>query len=204
MWPWGHLAVGYLLYSPLASVRFRRPPTGRATTLLAVGTQLPDLIDKPLAWGLDVLPAGRSLGHSVVIALLISSLVYAYADRRDCPDVGLAFGVGYLSHPFVDALFPLLNGQYQYVAYLLWPLFGVWDLPPFDIGRLSGRVLIEPLELLLSGYEPVDFDITVSGLIETTVVLLAGRTWVRDGAPIVTPLRDRLESIGESNHDPDQ
>lgn len=204
MWPWGHLAVGYLLYSPLARARFGRPPTGRATVLLAFGTQLPDLVDKPLAWGLDVLPAGRLLGHSVVIASVIASLVYAYSKRRGCPDVGLAFGVGYLSHPFVDGLYPLLNSQYQYVAYLLWPLFGVWDLPPFEIGYLSGQVLVEPLEILLSGYEPIDFDVTVSGLIETTVVLSAGWAWLRDGAPTIAPLRDRLESTIDSNHDPNR
>ena len=60
MWPWGHLALGYLLHSPLARARFGRPPTDRATLLLVIGTQLPDLVDKPLAWWLGVLPAGRS------------------------------------------------------------------------------------------------------------------------------------------------
>ena len=30
----------------------------RAVLALALGTQLPDLVDKPLAWYLDVLPFG--------------------------------------------------------------------------------------------------------------------------------------------------
>jgi hypothetical protein len=77
MWPWGHLALGYLLYSPFARARFGRPPTDRATLLLAFGTQLPDLVDKPLAWRLDVLPAGRTLGHSLLSVVAVSALVYA-------------------------------------------------------------------------------------------------------------------------------
>ena len=111
MRPWGHLAVGYFLYSPFACARFGRPPTDRATLWLAVSTQLPDLIDKPLAWRLGVLPAARTLGHSLLTITAVSVLVYAYFERRDCAHVALAFGVGYVTHPLVDGLFPLLNGQ---------------------------------------------------------------------------------------------
>jgi len=68
MWPWGHLAVGYLLWSVLVRDRRFRPPTGAETLLLAVGTQFPDAVDKPLAWSLGVLPNGRSLAHSVFLA----------------------------------------------------------------------------------------------------------------------------------------
>jgi hypothetical protein len=98
MWPWGHLAVGYFLYSPFARARFGRPPTDRATLWLAVGTQLPDLVDKPLAWRLGVLPAARTLGHSLLTITVVSMLVYAYFERRDRAHVALAFGVGYTSH----------------------------------------------------------------------------------------------------------
>jgi len=196
MWPWGHLAVGYLLYTPLARLRFGEAPSGRATLLLAFGTQFPDLIDKPLAWGVDVLPAGRTLAHSLLTAAVLTTLVYAYSKRRDRPDVGLAFTVGYASHPFADALFPLLNGQYQYAAYLFWPLFGL----PSWVGIRT--VLVEPLEVLL-GAEPIDVDITIHMLTELVLVVLAVRTWRRDGAPAVAALRNRLDSTHEPGSGPD-
>jgi membrane-bound metal-dependent hydrolase YbcI (DUF457 family) len=190
MWPWGHLAVGYLLYSPLARTRFERPPDAQAILLLTFGTQFPDLVDKLLAWELDVLPAGRTLAHSLLTVAVVTTLVYAYSKRRGSTDLGLAFAVGYVSHPFADALFPLLNGQYQYAAYLFWPLFG---LPSWVGMRI---VLVEPLEVLL-GAEPIDVDITIHILTELALVALAVRTWRRDGAPAVAALRNRLDSTRE-------
>ena len=65
MWPWGHLAVGYLVYSGLSRWRFGRLPGSVATLAVALGTQLPDLVDKPLAWTVNVLASGRSLAHSL-------------------------------------------------------------------------------------------------------------------------------------------
>ena len=63
MWPWDHLAFGYVWYTLASRGWDGRPPSNAAAIALAVGTQFPDLVDKPLAWWLDVLPAGRSLGH---------------------------------------------------------------------------------------------------------------------------------------------
>ena len=60
MLPWGHLAVGYLAYSLAVRVRSGGPPAGLAVAALAVGTQFPDLIDKPLVSWVSVLPSGRS------------------------------------------------------------------------------------------------------------------------------------------------
>ena len=201
MWPWGHLALGYLLYSPFARARFGRPPTDRATLLLAFSTQLPDLVDKPLAWRLDVLPAGRTLGHSLLSVVVVSALVYAYFERRDRGHVALAFAIGYLSHPLVDGLFPLLNGQYQYVAYLLWPLFGFSGLPAYELGGLAGTVLIEPMEILLGGAEPIDFNVRLRGLLDIAIVVFAGRIWHHDGMPGIGALRDRLGLAYESDPD---
>ncbi|PSQ17916.1 hypothetical protein BRC99_00275 [Halobacteriales archaeon QS_7_69_60] len=68
MLPWGHLAVGYLAYSLAVRGRTGGPPAGLATAALAVGTQFPDLIDKPLVAWVSLLPSGRSLGHSLLFA----------------------------------------------------------------------------------------------------------------------------------------
>lgn len=58
MWPWGHAAIGYLLFSMDTRLRYGRRPGGPATILLFFGTQFPDLVDKPLAWTLPLLPSG--------------------------------------------------------------------------------------------------------------------------------------------------
>lgn len=59
MLPLGHLAFAYLWYVAYAAVGTHRLPAR-----LAVGSQFPDLVDKPLAY-LGVLTYGRSLAHSV-------------------------------------------------------------------------------------------------------------------------------------------
>ena len=183
MWPWGHLAVGYLLYSAIARSQGRLPDS-RATFLVLLGTQLPDLVDKPLAWA-GILPGGRTLAHSLVVAVPLSVAVYLYARRHGESYAALAFGVGYVSHPLVDGFKPLLVGEYQYVHYLLWPLFG-FDPPSYTAFRF---VVIEPFELLL-GWEPVDLDISLYGLIQFGLLVLAILVWSRDGAPGLHELRN--------------
>ncbi len=46
MWPVGHLAVAYLSYQGLQGVRGTGPSAAGATLALAVGSQLPDLVDE--------------------------------------------------------------------------------------------------------------------------------------------------------------
>ena len=167
MWPWGHLAVGYLLYSSLARVRYGRPPSGGEAIALAFGTQLPDLVDKPLAWGLGVLPGGRTLGHSLLTLAVVVSIVYAYWRYRGRPERGVAFGVGALSHPFADGLLALVQGHTQYVGYFFWPLFG---RPEYDTEAI---VLTEAAGL----------EFTLYGFFQLGLVVLALVVWLSDGRP---------------------
>lgn len=122
MWPWEHLAFGYLLLALGTRARSGRPPSDRATVALAVGTQLPDLIDKPGAWWLGVLPSGVSLAHSIFFALPLTAAVVAVAARRGERPVGVAFAVGYLSHIAGDGIYPLAVTGEVSVGYMLWPL----------------------------------------------------------------------------------
>src|SRR6056297_3615611 len=96
MWPWGHAVVGYLAYSGTTHVGWKRPPSHAATVALLFGTQFPDLVDKPLAWSLGVLPSGRSLAHSTLTAVLLVCVLYVVFARRRAV-VG-AFALGYASH----------------------------------------------------------------------------------------------------------
>lgn len=75
MWPWGHLAVGYLLYSGAVHLRTGRPPRAAAVVVLAVGTQLPDVVDKTLAWVYHAVPQGYAAGHSVFVAVPVGLAV---------------------------------------------------------------------------------------------------------------------------------
>jgi hypothetical protein len=129
MWPWGHLAVGYLWYVVSVERRPEAEQTIPALCALAVGTQFPDLVDKPLAWTFDVLPSGRSLAHSLLtIVALVCLLTYLgrYARREE---LAFAFNVGIVTHTISDIepgpLAGLLAGdwgQLQWLSYLVWPV----------------------------------------------------------------------------------
>jgi hypothetical protein len=136
MWPWGHLAVGYLCYVVSLRVRGTGERTLTALAAVAVGTQFPDLVDKPLAWTFAILPSGRSLAHSLITATLVLGVLYWVAKRRGSgEEETVAFGVGYVSHSLADlgpdVVFGLLRGdwsQLEWTTYLLWPLL---PSPPY-------------------------------------------------------------------------
>ena len=129
MWPWAHAAVGYLLYIAYARRR-GRPLRGLPVLATVIGTQAPDLLDKPLSWTVAVLPAGRSLGHSLLFVVVVAGLCwYAVAVRLDRPVVALGGVFGYLSHLFADGLGAVLAGQWADLSYLGWPLL---PLPAYD------------------------------------------------------------------------
>lgn len=148
MWPWGHAAIGYLLYTGYVHGRGQGQPHGPAVILLALGTQFPDLVDKPLAWYVPVLPSGRSLGHSLLIGGLVVGAVIAFAHRRDRTDLGYAFGIGYLSHPLVDAFHPFIQGDWAFLSFLAWPLLPTPDYqgPTSILVRLTQ---LEPTPMFL-------------------------------------------------------
>lgn len=80
MWPFTHLVIEYLLYTSYAHAHLRRLPSQFAAVLVLLGTQLPDLIDKPLALA-GVLSSGRALGHSLLFGLPLIALVGAAVYR---------------------------------------------------------------------------------------------------------------------------
>jgi len=122
VWPWEHVAVGYLLVSAATRLLRGRPPT-RLAGVVAVGAALlPDLVDKPLSWGLAVLPSGRSLGHSILIAIPVVIVVAVAARAMDRRDLGLAFGLGYLSHLAGDVAYPLVVDGELRLGFLFWPI----------------------------------------------------------------------------------
>jgi len=176
VWPWEHLAFGYLLFSPSVRLSAARPPTGVEAAVLAFATQLPDLIDKPLAWWLGVLPSGLSLGHSVFFAVPAAAVVWVVARRADAPGVGAAFGVGYLSHLVGDVAFNSLDGTVT-VGFLFWPAV---SRPPGGGTALLARVaeLWGQFRTFLG--TPLGRLYLVA---EAVLLALALALWVADGAP---------------------
>lgn len=118
-----HFLFALLPLLVYTAVRYRRLPTGRTVLLVLVATQLPDLIDKPLAWVFGVLPSGRMLAHSIVVSgplLGVGCLlaIWAGGGRRM-----LLFTLAYLSHLLGD-FYPILwaGRDYYYFPNLFWPV----------------------------------------------------------------------------------
>jgi hypothetical protein len=174
MWPIGHAATAYLLYTLSARSRETGPPSHWAVLVVGVASQLPDLIDKPLAWYAGILPGGRTLGHSLFLLVPLSLLVYEFARRRDVPEYGVAFTVGVVSHTLLDSL-PILWEPTTPWEGLFWPL-----LSP---GGVSGEGAPSiPALLTKSATEPYFFA-------EFVLLGLALYVWRADGYPGLALLR---------------
>jgi len=163
--PLGHAALAYLSYVGVAGLTRRPLPVRWALVPLAVASQLPDLLDKPLSY-YDVIVSGRSLGHSLLTAIVLVALVGLAVRRVARAETGLrarvaertplAFVVGYLSHLLGDSVDAVLAGRYGELRFLLWPLLPPIDYPKDDVSPLvrlleaNQRPLTHPqLELVL-------------------------------------------------------
>lgn len=182
MLPWGHAAVGYLLYAALCRYRSGDTPQPTPVVALAVGTQIADLIDKPLAWYLGVLPSGRSLGHSIFAAIVLIAIVESLARRYDRRELSVPFALGHLSHLAADSVYPLARGEFSTLGFLLWPL--VPQTP--DDTELENTIL----QVLL------DASFSPTGLFEILLLSLATGLWLAHRAPglmlCIDAVRERL------------
>lgn len=122
----GHLGIGPRLLGPL---RARLP-----AVWLALGCLAPDLLDKPLFYGLLLwngaitapIRGTRSFGHSLAVMLLLA-LAALWARRRWLSAV--AAGVAtHLALDLAGELFAGANPESSIWLALLWPLYG-WSFP---------------------------------------------------------------------------
>lgn len=167
MWPWGHVAVGYLGYSALCRLRWRQAPAELAAIIAVFGTQFPDLVDKPLAWSFHVLPSGRSLAHSVFTTVFLCSVLYVVARHYHRSEYAVAFSLGYASHLVADSIYPILGGQYHTLDFLLWPAL---PTPYVDEQGFIAH---------FSSIDPASPTVVIG----VVMVLLTVGVWVADGAP---------------------
>jgi membrane-bound metal-dependent hydrolase YbcI (DUF457 family) len=122
VFPLGHALLGYLLYVVFARAIPGRYPHGVRLGALLLGTQFPDLVDKPLAFA-GVLVSGRSLAHSLVFAAGLLAVLWYVARRSRRPQLAVAFGFGHVSHLVGDAIGPIATGRFGELTFLLWPVF---------------------------------------------------------------------------------
>ena len=175
MWPWEHLAFGYLLYS-LARRARGDLPTGAAAVALGFGTQFPDLVDKPLTWTFGLLPGG-TFAHTVFVALPVVAVALAAGRRVGRPHVATGFSVGYLSHLLGDVVYPIVIGDALNPGRFFWPLLpntpsprpGLLENFLYYFGQFQSHIGSP------SGWVVVAF--------ELALLAAAAGLWVADGAP---------------------
>jgi hypothetical protein len=137
---------------------------------LALGSMLPDIIDKPLGQLLYGSPAmGRTFAHTLLFLLLISGLALYLRDVRLASMSG-----GVLTHLILDSMWasPII---------LLWPLLG-----PFpQAAHLEAWAYLEMLLGRLS--DPVILILECLGLAEIIYLLLEGRSCLAEKSRAFLP-----------------
>lgn len=174
MLPLGHLFIGYAAFSVFERVVRKESPTAAALPWLLLGTQLPDLIDKPLAWWVGILPSGRSLAHSLVFAVPVVVILCVWLSRRDRVAGADGFAIGYASHLLTDVISDL-----ERTTFLLWP---VTPAPVYD-SEVTGELLPSLAEL------------SAGMMTESLLGLVVAALWIADGRPGLGYLRSIKESI---------
>jgi len=123
MRPVEHFAVAVIPVLVYTVVRHRRLPSGPGLLLVLLASQLPDIIDKPLAWTFGIIPSGRMLAHSVVIAVPLLVVGSIIAARKGAGRHAVLFSFVYLSHLAGDFYQLLWKGRDAYFfPNLFWPL----------------------------------------------------------------------------------
>lgn len=182
MFPWDHLAIGYVGVSVYFRLR-RLGVSDGAGLAVAFGSQFPDLVDKPLAWVFEVLPSGTSLAHSVFVALPLSALVSVVAVRLDRPRAGVAFVVGYLLHLPADVLYgPLALGRSLEFGALLWPVV------PKTGTAVTGDIFVTVTYYVSRLYANPGPSAVGYLLLELVLLVGVAVLWIDDGMPGYRPV----------------
>nr|WP_312907624.1 metal-dependent hydrolase [Natronosalvus caseinilyticus] len=187
MFPLGHLAFAYLWYVAYAAVTRRPLPARWPLVPLAIGSQVPDLIDKPSAY-FGVLESGRSVAHSLLTAVLCVGFITWGAHmlrqrsahhwiQRLSAVTPAAFAIGYLSHLVGDSIGPLRSGTYAELTFLLWPAL---PAPRYTADSVA------PWVRLLEVYQQPQTHPELPLIVTALVVFIGIRVWAAFGSPTAT------------------
>jgi len=190
MWPWEHVAVGYLAWSLFVHVRGGRPPTGVEAVVVAVASVLPDLVDKPLGWEFGVFSSGYGAAHSVFFAVPVAIGAMRLLDAYGKRGMGAAFAVGYLSHLPGDLFVGFVYQGRLPVERVLWPIRTVESSYPGGFSGTLREYLRAYVGELLGG------DPGIAAVAGTGALAVFVAVWLYDGAPgaseLFTALATRL------------
>lgn len=103
--------------------RYRRLPSGMIVLTAVFAGSFADLVDKPLAWTVAVIPSGRMLAHSIVISVPLIIIVLTVAYWRHKFVYGIVFSWGHLTHIPAD-FYPILyqGTDYYWFPNIFWPI----------------------------------------------------------------------------------
>ena len=154
---------------------------------LLVASQLPELVEKSLAWQGGLLSSGRALAHLVVVAAPLALAVLGLVRRRNRPPLSVAVAGGVLSQLATDAV-PLSPGGSTRLDSVLWPVViyeSSVDAAAADSGTAAhtGDILIGASPSLVAGAPTLEVGVRLG------LVGLAGCVWLADGGPGSRELR---------------
>ena len=162
MRPIEHFIVALLPVLVVVIAVKRRLPSLQFIGVVFVGSQFPDLIDKPLALELGLIPTGRVFMHSLPTALPVLLVVawYGWRTRRSHLSAGFIFS--HLSHILADNYRVLAGPEPSIPPDILWPLTQATPRPalPYWAGANSINIHLWTL-----------FSVTVLGLCVYIVIM---------------------------------
>ena len=122
MLPHEHFITAFVPVVAYFAIRYRQLPSAGVVFVVFVGSQFPDLVDKPLTLA-NLIPWGRVFMHSLPFALPIATIVLLYAVATDQQHLGGGFVFAYLLHIPGDWYGRLLSGEIP--PDLLWPIMSI-------------------------------------------------------------------------------
>lgn len=154
-----------------------RSLSDRPVVLLAIGTQFPDLVDKPLAYTVSVLPGGRALAHSLLVFVPLAVGLWVVFERSRHLTGPFLFGYG--THLLGDAWWELVALRVGRLTWLVWP---VLEPPAYE--ATSFRDHYRKLTEMATGGTVIDV-IAAQPRFFAGIALTLGvmALWVADGTP---------------------
>lgn len=130
MSPIEHFGIVFLPAAAIVVVLDRRLPTREFVGAAFVGSVFPDIVDKPLAHEVGLLPSGRVFMHSIPPALPVWLAVAWYGWRTHRSRLSAVFVAGHLLHILADHYQSFRGPNRSLPPEVLWPITGVAPRPP--------------------------------------------------------------------------
>lgn len=122
MFPAEHLIVALIPTCMIIIGINRELPEPSVIGAVFLGSQFPDLIDKPLAFQFGAIPTGRVFIHSLPIALPFLIAVVMFGQRTNRLPLALVFSFALLTHLITDTHHLLIAPNPSLSPDLFWPL----------------------------------------------------------------------------------